>query len=538
MRNQHASRRDACNLKGSPTERSTWTPASHLAAPCLALALALQELLATAGNFAEDFLHNPIGTVEREGKKIPSLLLGGSSLPLTGGPLLGALAQVLEGPIQNTVRTFNTAIRDTEAAVQKAGNDAYATYVKAWRDGEREARTAVEDAAEAVNAAARFQERQMKAYVENLQRAERRLREGKVIDAAWHVGSDRLGSDEENFFKATQESKVINAAASSAAAAYGGPGGAAAYASWSAYRTTGDVNFALRAGMLAGATAQAGTYTEKMPDGTLGQVAKKATVAGAMGGIAVAAAGGDEQAITKAFLASGGTVIVQRSKDAVNGYSPKAKAALQIVDCVSARDTDCFSKTQYAKDGAKFIRDKVGKPVLSSQPVQAGVRAWTTVDRASPEGRRLAEIARNSKLPGREAIPVLNNQYLLTWALDAKGSAPAVVLTEVGKRSPYLFKTHYTRSDEAAKLAAERVLQQLRNHAAVVKTVRYVCTIQGEDRTIISGPGSGGVGCESSYNRPGHPKEVLWIAGKLTDKCLRRAEAQVTTFRRQGFICR
>lgn len=131
------------------------------------------------------------------------------------------------------------------------------------------------------------------------------------------------------------------------------------------------------------------------------------------------------------------------------------------------------------------------------------------MDRASTEGRRLAEIARNSKLPGREAIPVLNNQYLLTWALDANGSAPAVVLTEVGKRSPYLFKTDYTRSDEAAKLAAERVLQQLRYHAAVVKTARFVCTIQGEERTIISGPGSGGVGCESGYNRPGHPKEVL-----------------------------
>src|ERR1700757_2916104 len=107
----------------------------------------------------------------------------------------------------------------------------------------------------------------------------------------WGLATEPAQSGEENFAKATQESEVINAAAGSAAAVYGGPAGAAAYAAWSTYRRTGNADMALRAGILAGGTSQLGSSVAKMPAGTTGEIIKKAAVAGAAGGISVAAAG-------------------------------------------------------------------------------------------------------------------------------------------------------------------------------------------------------------------------------------------------------
>jgi hypothetical protein len=101
-------------------------------------------------------------------------------------------------------------------------------------------------------------------------RAEKRLREGKVVDSMWGLATEPLQSSEENFAKATQESEVINAAAGTAAAVYGGPAGAAAYAAWSTYRRTGNADIALRAGILAAVTSQMGTSVAKSDKGTQG----------------------------------------------------------------------------------------------------------------------------------------------------------------------------------------------------------------------------------------------------------------------------
>ncbi len=133
----------------------------------------------------------------------------------------------------------------------------------------------------------------------------------KSVDAMWGLGTEPAKSGEANFFKATQESKVVNAAAAIAATAYGGPAGAAAYAAWSTYRQTGNADMALRAGLLAAVTSEVGSAVAQMPAGTTGEIIKKAAMAGAAGGISVAAAGGDEQAIKDGFLKSAGNVLIQ-----------------------------------------------------------------------------------------------------------------------------------------------------------------------------------------------------------------------------------
>ena len=124
---------------------------------------------------------------------------------------------------------------------------------------------------------------------------------------------------------------------------------------------------ALRAGVFAAATAQMGTAGAKLPAGTAGEVIKKAAVAGAAGGIAVAAAGGDEQAVKEGFLKSAGAVLVQAGSDKLKAYSPKAKDAYDTVHCLSARDVDCLSNTTRARDAkGKILSTRTGKSIPAS----------------------------------------------------------------------------------------------------------------------------------------------------------------------------
>ena len=134
----------------------------------------------------------------------------------------------------DTVRTLEKAGGDAFATVQKAGEDSIktiykaasdtsATYVKAWRDIGEQGKRSFNDAVDAVKAVAHFVENQVKVEINIAKNADKRLRDGKVVDAMWGIATERPRADEENFAKATQESEVINAAAGTAAAIYGGP---------------------------------------------------------------------------------------------------------------------------------------------------------------------------------------------------------------------------------------------------------------------------------------------------------------------------
>jgi hypothetical protein len=361
----------------------------------------------------------------------------------------------------DTIRTLQKAGGDTFATAQKAANDsittiykaagdATATYVKGWRDVGEQGKRSFNDAVDAGKAATRFAENQLKGKVSAAQNAEKRLREGKIIDAMWGEATEPLKSDEENFAKATQESKVINAAAATAAAVYGGPAGAAAYAAWSTYRQTGNADMALRAGVLAAVTSEVGSSVAAMPSGTTGEIIRKAAVAGAAGGISVAAAGGDEQSIKDGFLKSAGAVLVQGGSDQLKAYSPEAKDAYDTVQCISARDVDCVSNTTWARNAkGKLLSDQDGKPIVDPSELDPKqyIGKWTGLDPQSDEGQKNAFITQVSKLPKMEAIPILKNQWVLTWTLgkeqDIPHGTPTVVLTYVGEDAPFTSMVKY-----------------------------------------------------------------------------------------------
>jgi hypothetical protein len=143
------------------------------------------------------------------------------------------------------------------------------------RDTGNEAGRAGRNLNKAAIAAGHFLENQTQAVGKTLSDAEKRVRDGKLIDAIWHVSTDPLRHSEENLAEAVSESKLLNCIATAAASIYGGPAGAAAYASWFTYKQTGNLQLALKAGVIAGATAQGLQMVNGMPSDTTDQLIKK-----------------------------------------------------------------------------------------------------------------------------------------------------------------------------------------------------------------------------------------------------------------------
>lgn len=431
----------------------------------------------------------------------------------------------------DTVATLQKAGGDTVNTFVKMGRDATANYVKAWKDGAEQTKRSFQDTVDAASAATNYAINQLKAHESALGSAEKRLREGKVVDSMWGLAIEPLQASEANFAKATQESTLIAAAASSAAAVYGGPGGAAAYAAWATYRATGDADQALRAGLLAAVTAQGGSAVSSMPSGTMGEVLKKSAMAGAAGGIAVAAAGGDEQAMQEGFLKSAGAVLVQAGSDKAKAYSPRAKDAWDTVQCVSARDLDCVSKTTWVRDAkGRIMTDANGKPRLDTKKLdpQQYLGKWSAIDPNSVEGKRNALVARISKLPKVEAIPLMKNKWVLSWTT---GQAPAigygqptVVLTYVGPNPPFTSQVSYSRGEAAPPWIDGTALPNL-----------YACTLAEIDRTVrVTRQGQG---CEAMYSREDGNHEIVWHSDHFPDICASKAAAFVTRLRTMGIQC-
>jgi len=166
--------------------------------------------------------------------------------------------------VSDTVNTGKKAIDDILSNAQKAVDDVVWNYVKG-----------ANDIVDAGKAAGRFIEHQVQGAKESLSDAEKRAREGKIVDAAWHLWTDPYKNQEEGAAKAAQESALINAAGQTAASFYGGPGGAAAYAAWYTYRATNDLDMAIRVGVITGVTSAGYANTAAMPTGSVGKSRRK-----------------------------------------------------------------------------------------------------------------------------------------------------------------------------------------------------------------------------------------------------------------------
>lgn len=447
---------------------------------------------------------------------------------------------VLQTTAGNAFTTIQKANQDTAKTVLKGVRDIEANYEKAWKDTTKQAGRSLNDASDAVQAVERFGDRELKGQFQNMQLAANQVRQGKAIDAMWTTTVGRAHGTEDNFFKSTQESAIIAAAAQSAAAIYGGPAGAAAYAAWATYKTTGDANLALRAGAIAAISSQMGAGVDKMPSGTTGEVLKKSAMAGAAGGIAVAAAGGDEKAITDAFLKSGGAVLVQTGQSRLQAYSPKAKAALDTVQCISAKNLDCVSNLSYVKDAkGQLMKEVNGKFKYDKYDPRQYVGQWSAYAANSPEAKKLAVINQVAQLPKSKVIPLLNNDWVLTSTLGTTGTLdankPAVVLTYVGPNRPFRFKATYS----IAKLPASAATAKAGGPAVATappanSNLSYVCPGSRHSLKVSSGVSS----CRAIHYRPNGAQEVVWNSGMDSKICAAKAAEFAVKLRAKGISCR
>ncbi|MFG0678817.1 hypothetical protein [Delftia sp. WSY_7] len=259
----------------------------------------------------------------------------------------------------NIERETRVGVSSVGTNLRKAAGDFERNLREAGGDVGRELKATQREVESATIAAYRFTVRQAESTFALVRQAEQRFREGKVIDAIWHLSTQQMQSTSDNAARAAAESAIVATAMSAAASAYGGPGGASAYSAWLAYyQTGGDVNAALRIGLIAAVKA----YAPEIPGADLASTGikeslKKAAVSGAMNGLAVAAAGGSAQDVQKAMMATAGTILVQdgyRSLSQNAAVAEFSKVARQVY-CIKglsegSQDESCPSVNDYLRD--------------------------------------------------------------------------------------------------------------------------------------------------------------------------------------------
>ncbi|MGY3131174.1 hypothetical protein ACVWZM_001856 [Bradyrhizobium sp. USDA 4501] len=293
-------------------------------------------------------------------------------------------------------KEMQTAISNALTNPEKSINDAVKTHVKA-----------ANDIVDAVHASVRYAQRTVDGYRDGLSRAGSRIREGKVVDAIWHLGTDKLAVDNQNAAKFMQESEQARQAAQVVASTSGGPAGAAAFAAWWAYNSSGhNVEAALRAGAYTYAVSEGYAQVNTMPAATATEVAKKAAAAASIRGIAIAAAGGNREDILNAAAQGGGSVIVQAGQAYVTKeYVDPAKAKSDTF-CMDAVKSSCADAKQWLEDSRQRLEEYRSSADALANTIVTDDRNWM--------------ISWDSK--------VLH---------DRDSSAPGVVLTYIGNGSPY-----------------------------------------------------------------------------------------------------
>jgi hypothetical protein len=355
--------------------------------------------------------------------------------------------KAIDKAVDDTAVAMKKALKDTINAADKAGDDTSKAAKKAGQDIGNEIVRTPDNLERNRLALNRYIEREISGVGDTLSDAERRLRQGKVVDALWHLGTDPIRHTEGNAAKLMQEAALVRAVAQAAATAYGGPGGAAAFAAWYTFRATGDPELALRVGMITGAASWASGAASTMPATTAVEVARKAIVAGAIGGLAVAASGGSEAEIREGFALSAGMVLVKDGYRAVTEHDLDARASHDEAYCMYGLPGEPCSPPDAAyslDDNGKLITDEFGRPkvdVRKTDPRRPHLGRWSSPGDTSIIGERSAVMTAISKVPGWNAMSLFHDQWCVSWDMSAFTSiatiGPAIVLTYVGIGTPF-----------------------------------------------------------------------------------------------------
>jgi hypothetical protein len=189
---------------------------------------------------------------------------------------------------------------------------------------------------------------------------------------------------------------------------------------------------ALRAGALAAISSETGSTVSEMPTGTVSEVIKKAAVSGALGGVAVAASGGNADAVRDGFIKAGGMVIVQSGQAYVKKEYGDPIAAKADTYCMAAIDTSCKYALPKLKHDASnaILQGSDGSPIIDTAYIvdaKKDVKDWEE------------HVKGFDKVGDVQAIVSENKDWSISFSksnfVDKSANLPSVVLTYVGEGS-------------------------------------------------------------------------------------------------------
>lgn len=343
-------------------------------------------------------------------------------------------------------RDLNRVAIDVGKTGGKAVQDAGKTGEKAFHDGIRTSEKGGQDLGRAGQTVIKFAAREVKDTGKTLADADKRIREGKFIDAAWHAATDPFKHTERNAAKAAQESNIVRTVGQVAASAYGGAGGAAAFSTWYAYRTTGDARTALRAGAITGVTSLAFARDGEMPAKTGQEIAGKTLAAGVVGGAAVVAAGGKSTDVRDGILLAAATSLAQTEYENMTKHPIDARVSKGEAFCKSTPGAAC------APPGDTYVRDPRGRSIFDNDTPRVDI---TKMDSRVPHvgkfsddktpgffglGERSGFMTAVSRVPGMNAMAYFHDTWSTTWKMPPGFNEftilPATVLTYAGTGAP------------------------------------------------------------------------------------------------------
>jgi hypothetical protein len=385
------------------------------------------------------------------------------------------IAKTIKKAFDDTVRTVDITIGDINNNVQKAGSDTVAEVGRFGRGVETAGASLV-----------KFAQSNVEGSIDSFATAERRVREGKVVDALWHQALDPIQVAEKSAGEAVLESEYLRTVGQVAASVYGGgPQGAAAYAAWLTYRQTGDPSLALRVGILTGASSAAFGKAQNI-DG----LAKKAIVTGAIGGAAVAAAGGNEQAVQEAFLRAGAMVVVQDGLKSYTKHALSPDGSKNEAYCISPESTNCTPLPAKAVAGT----DQNGNFIVDMKEVDPSVPAVGLKDHTALFQESNPVMTAVSRIPGMQSMAIFHDTWAMDWNMGALATPatimPAIVITYVGYGAPF-YEHLRTTAVEKAFSEHSKILPIPTADPAGPKIVEYrvadsaVCFNKGELGTQV-----------------------------------------------------
>ncbi|MFB9080240.1 hypothetical protein ACFFWB_22990 [Flavobacterium procerum] len=420
------------------------------------------------------------------------------------------VGRTVEKGVRDLNKTTGIAIHDLAKTTGKAAEDTRKTIEKGLADASRESGRAGKNivaetgrvgnnTVDIFKALEKFTEKNIDGTLDLAKSTEQRIREGKLLDAVFHVALDPLTTQEEAAFLATQQSGYLNTAGAVAAGVYGGPGGSAAYAAWQTYRISGgNAELALRAGIISGLSSAALKGIGEIDASQTIEMIEKSALAGAVGGLAIAASGGDEQDIKNGFILGGGMVLIQ---DIYKNYTkhpldpspatgePYCTSPFDKESCAILKSANRVENGKKVFDTSKLNRNAshVGTGANPDAPLKFGEKIPWSSDQ-SPLMRSAA------KVPGMNAMGLFHDKLVVSWAISENiGNQltiyPAMLFTYMGTDGGLTAKIAEVNAENSQSYTQSRNSEKLDAKTADEQPVTNTLTItdnQGRNYTIMN----------------------------------------------------